>query len=235
MDIHHWIILGTVSILSGLGVFVPPARTEIKQVDFTPSSQSNQTSEISQINFTLSSQSSQTFVGLIQQAESLATSLINRGFAESPGITEISVSILGERNGQEVPLLFSRVSRSDWQRQPGIQQWTRYFNTSAVLLGFLKPQLQQSTSPTFEDTFTQQSPPPTSEDNSIQQSSPPVPGGTTRQQSPSPTFENNSIQQSPPPVSGGTTTTIQQSPPPTSEDTSKPSRARREERDPGYR
>ncbi len=220
MDIHHWIILGTVSILSGLGVFVPPARTEIKQVDFTPSSQSNQTSEISQINFTLSSESSQTFVGLIQQAESLATSLINRGFAESPGITEISVSILGERNGQEVPLLFSRVSRSDWQRQPGIQQWTRYFNTSAVLLGFLKPQVQQSTSPT-------------SEDNSIQQSPPPVSGGTTIQQSPSPTSEDNSIQQSPPPVSGGTT--IQQSPPPTSEDTSKPSRARREKRDPGYR
>ncbi len=207
MDIHHWIILGTVSILSGLGLFVPPARTEIKQVDFTSSGKSNQTSEISQINFTLSSESSQTFVGLIQQAESLATSLINRGFAESPGITEISVSILGERNGQEVPLLFSRVSRSDWQRQPGIQQWTRYFNTSAVLLGFLKPQVQQSTSPTFEDTFTQQSPPPVS-------------GGTTRQLSP-------------PPVSGGTTRQL--SPPPTSEDTSKPSRARREERDPGYR
>lgn len=194
MNIHHWIILGAVSILSGLGVFVPAAQAELKQVDFTPSSQSNQTSEISQINFTLSSESSRTFAGLIQQAESLATRLINRGFAESPGITEISVSILGERNGQEVPLLFSTVSRSDWQKQPRIQQWTRYFGNSAVLLGFLKPQVQQSPSPTSGGTTIQQSPPPTSED-----------------------------------------TTIQQSPPPTSEDTSKPSGARREERDPGYR
>jgi hypothetical protein len=29
--------------------------------------------------------------------------------------TEIAVTILGDRQGQQVPLLFSKVSRSDWQ------------------------------------------------------------------------------------------------------------------------
>ncbi len=43
-----------------------------------------------------------------------------------------------------MPLLFSRVSRARWQLQPIIRQWTKYFGTSAVLLGFNKPEKMPS-------------------------------------------------------------------------------------------
>ena len=93
-----------------------------------------------QIDVTLKTQDNQTFNELIQQAEIKAISLIKQEFASSPSITEIAVTILGDRQGQQVPLLFSRVSRSNWQLQPTIRQWTKYFPTSAVLLGFNQPQ-----------------------------------------------------------------------------------------------
>ena len=93
-----------------------------------------------QIDVTLKTQDNQTFNELIQQAEIQAISLIQQEFASSPSITEIAVTILGDRQGQQVPLLSSRVSRSQWQLQPIIRQWTRYFATSAVLLGFNQPQ-----------------------------------------------------------------------------------------------
>ena len=100
------------------------AQTE--QIDLANSSR--------QIDVTLKTQDNQTFNELIQQAETQAISLIEQEFASSPSITEIAVTILGDRQGQQVPLLFSRVSRSNWQQQPTIRQWTRYFATSAVLL-----------------------------------------------------------------------------------------------------
>ncbi len=93
-----------------------------------------------QIDVTLKTQDNQTFNELIQQAEIQAISLIEQEFANNSSITEIAVTILGDRQGQQVPLLFSRVSRIDWQQQPIIKQWTRYFPTSAVLLGFNQPQ-----------------------------------------------------------------------------------------------
>lgn len=102
--------------------------------------------ETKQSNFTLRADSNQTFETLVQQAESLASKLIKQGFAEKSSVTEVSVTIMGERNGQEVPLLLSRVSRSSWQTEPKIQRWSRYFDT-AMLLGFLQPQNPQNTLP----------------------------------------------------------------------------------------
>ena len=206
MNIRHYSIMCALSILSSLGVLAPPVWAQTRQIDFTPSSD-NQTAGTRQIDFTLRAESNQTFTALMQQAEVLAKSLIERGFAESPSITELSVNILGERNGQEVPLLFSRVSRSNWQKQPSIRQWTRYLGTSAELLGFKKPQVQQSNSPVYRGTSTQ---PPTL----------PPPSGTSTQP---PTL----------PPSSGTSTRPPTSPP--SSGTSVPSGASLEENDPGYR
>ncbi len=121
------VIFGIISLLIELGTFAPPVWAEIKHN-----------------HLFLSSYEHQTFESLMQQAESLAKTSIEQGFAESPNLTEMSVIIVGERNGQEVPLLISKVSRSDWQKDPNIHQWTHYFNSSEVLLGFLKPQVPQS-------------------------------------------------------------------------------------------
>ncbi len=136
-----------------------------------------------QIDVTLKTQDNQTFNELIQQAEIQAISLIEQEFASSPSITEIAVTILGDRQGQQVPLLFSRVSRSQWQLQPIIRQWTRYFATSAVLLGFSQPQ-KTSAPPAQSIPNTprnQRGTPTTTPSNSI----PPVPPANNAPSAPS--------------------------------------------------
>lgn len=97
------------------------------------------------VNFTISSDGNQNFQSLVQQAETLATNSIKQQFADNSSITDVSVTVVGEHNGQEVPLLFTKVSRSDWQTEPKFKPWTRYFNRAAVLLGFLNPQISQAT------------------------------------------------------------------------------------------
>ena len=176
IGICHWLLFGAISIFSSSGLLASPALAETQQVDFT-SSRDHQTTETREIRSKLKS-AHQTFAALIQEAEFLATRSIEQEFAESPSITEISVSILGERNGQEAPLLLSRVSRSDWQKQPRIQKWTKYFGSSAVLLGFLKPQVQESGLPASPATSIQQFSKP-APDSSIQQSSKPRSSGSS--------------------------------------------------------
>ena len=91
-------------------------------------------------NFILNSEGSQSFDILLQQAQDLAQSSIEQEFIENPEVTEVSILILGEHQGQIVPLLRSQVSRSGWQQDSRIYRWTRYFaNTSRVLLGFNQP------------------------------------------------------------------------------------------------
>ena len=96
--------------------------------------------ELLQEAFVLSAQGSQNFDALMRQAESIALEFIEQSFAQSPSVTEVSVMVVGEYNGQEVPLLSSRVSRSSWQAEPRLYAWTQYFGSAEILLGFIKPQ-----------------------------------------------------------------------------------------------
>lgn len=107
--------------------------------------------ETKQSDFTLRADGDQTFETLVQQAESLASRSIKQGFAEKSSVTEVSVMIMGERNGQEVPLLLSRVSRSSWRAEPRVKRWSIYFDRAAILLGFLKPQNSQNRLPSSSD------------------------------------------------------------------------------------
>ena len=126
------LILSSLGPITALCCFSAiPARAETKSFDFT-----------------LSSSGERNFEALVQQAESVASNLIEKEFAKRSSLTEVSVTIVGERNGQEVPLLFSKVSRSNWQTKPKIQRWTKYFGKAAVLLGFKKPEGSQAISPT---------------------------------------------------------------------------------------
>jgi len=88
------------------------------------------------LNFILSAEDNQTYKSLLQQAELLSNQVIEEGFAESADPTEITVTIIGERKGQEVPLLFTKVSRYQWKQQPQVKIWSQYFSNSATLLGF---------------------------------------------------------------------------------------------------
>ena len=85
---------------------------------------------------TVNSDGSQSFAGLVQEAEDLVKESIAREFQNNPGLTEITVIVTADRGRQLVPVLRSRVSRSQWQKNPQIEQWTRYFADSQYLLGF---------------------------------------------------------------------------------------------------
>jgi hypothetical protein len=161
-------MLGTISILSSWAIATYPVAANPTQiVDFAPNSHTLQSTQSKQINFTLHITRTQSFAELMQQAELTATKLTQQGFTENSRLHEMSVRIFGERNGQEAPLLFTKVSRFDWQKQPRIQNWSQYFTSSAILLGLLGTEKQPS-SPSTSTTPTFRSPNP-----SI--SAPPVP------------------------------------------------------------
>lgn len=215
---RHWSIAIAVSILSSV-INVDAIKSEAQQIEFAPNSQDRQDAQTRQINFTLNTQSAQTFADLMQQAELVATNLIQQGFAQSPSVQKMSVSILAERNGQQAPLLMSKVSRPDWQKQPIVPQWTRYFYSSAALLGFLNPNLEASPSNPeaarqFPPTQPSEPTPPTSE-----QPSPSTPVSVP----------------TPPAISPSTTQTTPPAPPSPTPNTSRPGGASLEENDPGYR
>lgn len=92
--------------------------------------------ETKSLTFQLASNSNQSFKSLMQQAELLATDSITQEFARQHSVTAVAVTVIGERNGQQVPILIAKVSRLDWQTQPNIQLWTKYFAKAAILLGF---------------------------------------------------------------------------------------------------
>ncbi len=72
----------------------------------------------------------------VQQAEKLAQKTINQEFANNPEITEVTITILGERKSQIVPVIRSTVSRSEWQKNANIDEFTRYFANAKLLLKF---------------------------------------------------------------------------------------------------
>jgi len=94
------------------------------------------TAQSESLSLLLSAEGMPSFARLMQQAESQAGKLIQQKFNQQPRITEIAVMVVGDRNGQQVPLLYTKVSRVDWRSQPAIGRWTRYFYNSALLLGF---------------------------------------------------------------------------------------------------
>lgn len=209
----HSRILSKVLILSGWAIAISPvAANPERVVDFTPNSQTLQSPQSKQVDFTVNITRPQSFAELMQQAEIIAANLTRLGFSENSKLREMSVRIFGERNGQEAPLLFAKVSRFDWQKQPRIQNWSQYFASSAILLGLIEAEKQPSSTPTAP-TFRRPSTSSNSSTPSI--SAPPVP-------IPTPPTVRPSGNTPPPPNSF-------------SPSNSRPGGASLEEEDPGYR
>ncbi len=119
MQIHARSALSSLLILTSLGVTISPVLAETNQLVLT-----------------IDSATLPSFNALIKSGESLTQSAIERTFAANPKTTNISVQVSSTRYGQEAPLMFVNVSRSQWRQQPNVRIWARYFGTSTVLLGF---------------------------------------------------------------------------------------------------
>jgi hypothetical protein len=103
--------------------------------------------EVKLLTVNLNTEKNQSFASLMSKAELAANNSITQQFNQST-VTEVGITVVGERNGQAVPLLFTRVSRADWQAQPKIKSWTKYFTKAAILLGFNLPQKIKPPAPT---------------------------------------------------------------------------------------
>ena len=107
------------------------------------------------VNVTLKVEA-QKFNTLMQQAESIAINLIDQEFNRVSKVTEVGIIVSCDRNGQEVPILSSRVSRINWQAQPTIASWTKYFTKAEILLGFNLPEKSKPNLPRLSVTPSSQ-------------------------------------------------------------------------------
>ena len=70
---------------------------------------------------------------LVRQAESMVSQEINQHFDTNPGLADIEVVVLGNRNGDIVPVLTTVVSRIQWQENSDVSAWTEYYGSHALL------------------------------------------------------------------------------------------------------
>lgn len=71
---------------------------------------------------------------LTAQAESLVSNAINDQFGQNPGLSAIQVVVTSDRHGEIIPILTTTVSRAQWQENPQVNAWTRYYSASHALL-----------------------------------------------------------------------------------------------------
>ncbi|PSB17200.1 hypothetical protein C7B65_19430 [Phormidesmis priestleyi ULC007] len=129
-----------------LSSFVAPAYAETKQLDYT-----------------LTSAANQSFSGLIEQAELLAERLAKQGFA-NPSTTVVEMRILAEREGLTAPILYVRVTRAEWQKQPKLRAIT-YLRGVDRLLGFSPQNSQPPVFPSATVSFASSQSEPNYYDN----------------------------------------------------------------------
>lgn len=69
---------------------------------------------------------------LLAQAESMVANAIADEFARDPGLMSIEVTVLGNRNGDVIPVMLTSVSRTDWQANPQVGAWSDYYQSYAL-------------------------------------------------------------------------------------------------------
>lgn len=70
---------------------------------------------------------------LLSQAKLIVSEIINRQFAQNADFSTIQVVVMGDRNGEIIPILTTKVSRAQWQENPQVSAWTRYSASYALL------------------------------------------------------------------------------------------------------
>ena len=70
---------------------------------------------------------------LFGRAESMVSQEINRHFDTNPSLAEIEVVVLGNRNGDILPVLANTVSRSQWQDTPQVDARSKYYQAYALI------------------------------------------------------------------------------------------------------
>jgi hypothetical protein len=94
--------------------------------------------EVKSVSATVRAEGYEPFSALQQKAESLAQEAVSQAFQDSR-VTEVSVTVLGDRNGLIAPVLVARITRAQWREMALVSQWSRSLDRTEDLLGFNLP------------------------------------------------------------------------------------------------
>ncbi len=75
----------------------------------------------------------ESFDTLVQRSEIVARAAIQRSFDVDVLITDVVITVVGDNQGIAIPILMVPVSRNDWQANPDVRAWARYFEASRNL------------------------------------------------------------------------------------------------------
>jgi serine/threonine protein kinase len=90
-----------------------------------------------QISVSVSTENVNNFPELMQRSAELATQAISREFELYPQRQELQIAVMGDRNGQEIPLLLAKMTRSQWESNANIGRFANYIIKSESLLASL--------------------------------------------------------------------------------------------------
>lgn len=76
----------------------------------------------------------ETYQSLIRRAEIVARAAAQRSFDRDILMSEVSVMVIGESQGNEAPLLLLDVSRQNWRERPDPRRWAIYYRSAKQLL-----------------------------------------------------------------------------------------------------
>jgi hypothetical protein len=89
----------------------------------------------SRVDVRLDRLTNETFDALMRRAEVVARAAAQRSFDRDVLISDVSVQILGQNAGTEMPLMALDVSRQNWQNRPDVRRWATYYKSARVLFG----------------------------------------------------------------------------------------------------
>lgn len=70
---------------------------------------------------------------VLLQAESMVSATLDQRFSQDSALSTLEVVILGNQNGQILPMLTTTVSREQWVTNPQVELWSTYSNSFAAL------------------------------------------------------------------------------------------------------
>lgn len=99
--------------------------------------------QIPAVTIELSASGAIAYDDLRRQAEAVARDRVNQYFQQHPDRATVEIVVLGERNGNLVPILTATVERAEWRPQAPVQEWARLFAAHT----FLEPRRGAGQSP----------------------------------------------------------------------------------------
>lgn len=83
----------------------------------------------------LDTQPNETYENLMKRAEAMAQAAAQQAF-QQPDVNAVTVTVLGQNQGEIAPILTLAVSRQQWDSEGQTQRWATYFTSARSLLGF---------------------------------------------------------------------------------------------------